>query len=46
MKTDFTSLAPYGAPLCEWTCLTQAEMLCQSPENGAVEEVDYEDWTR
>jgi len=46
MKRDFITAAPYGAPLCEWTCLTQAEMLCQSPEDGAVEGVDYEDWIR
>ncbi|MBO4743398.1 MAG: hypothetical protein J5533_07165 [Bacteroidales bacterium] len=46
MKIDFTQTAPYAAPQSEWICLSQTELLCQSPDDGGIEDVDFEDWTK
>ena len=38
--------AHYMAPNSELAILAQAEMLCQSPETGGIEDVEFEDWTK
>ena len=44
MKKKTTGPAPYSAPLSEWICFAHSELLCESPDEGMVEDVDYEDW--
>lgn len=38
--------AQYMAPNCEWAILAQTDLLCESPEIGGIEDVEYEDWTK
>lgn len=34
--------APYAEPLCEWSRLEEAHLVCQSP--GGIEDIEIEDW--
>lgn len=40
--TTITSKTPYAEPLCEWSRLSDAYMLCQSP--GGIEDIEIDEW--
>ena len=40
--TTITKKAPYAEPLCEWSSLVDAHLVCQSP--GGIEDIETEDW--